>query len=190
MVFIYNKQRTRSCAQLTAHLKKTWGGSKYVIYSGGEMAVLGFQSPCVEGETFQTFSSPSKDPSWIWKRNAGGDTPGLFRTALTVFVSVHCYRASAEHTNNDKQQLRTRFFCLFLRPFLLLPACFPGNFCAVWLENLGPESTSWMCSEAAERSWTKQLPPCTAAWMGSKPFPGRRQREMQRRSCGTDLVIS
>lgn len=31
----------------------------------------------------------------------GGDTPGLFRTALTVFVFVHCYRGSVEHIYND-----------------------------------------------------------------------------------------
>lgn len=37
----------------------------------------------------------------------------------------------------------------------------------------------------------KELPPCTAAWMGSKTFPGRRQSgEMQTRSFRADLVLS
>lgn len=51
-------------------VQSTW------FVQGGKWLCLGFSLPVVEGETFQTFSSPSKDPSWIWKQNAGGDIPG------------------------------------------------------------------------------------------------------------------
>lgn len=61
MVFIYNKQRTRSCAQLTAHLKKLrW--FKVGDLFRGEMAVLGFQSPCGGGGNIPDVFLPIKGP--------------------------------------------------------------------------------------------------------------------------------
>lgn len=122
----------------------------------------------------------------MWKQNEGGDTPGCSERpwqCLFLFTVTELLLNTLTMINSGLGLVSSA--CFFGHFFFSLPISQGTSLLFCW-------KTSPQKAEGAQRQprrWTKQLPPCTAAWMGSKPFPGRRQGCRQGAAEQTQLLL-
>lgn len=175
MFFISHKQGTRSSVQLTAHFKKQRWFKVRGLFRGENGCAWVLVCLWWRGKYSRRFPHHQRTRAGSENKMQEVTPPGCSERpwrCLFLFPVTEFLWNTLTMINSGLGLISSA--CFFGHFFFSLPVSQGTSVLFCW--KTSPQKAAAECAQRQQRSWTKQLPPCTAAWMGSKPFPGRRQR--------------